>query len=129
MTTPPPLGSDGFPARLAALLEKKNQGNQSLAARELGCTPQAVNRWLAGISLPRGNMLDKLAVYLGTTPAYLKFGDGASGVTAKYMLDWIDMDGEAWLLHRYRSASKRGKAQLLTMADHVENDENLPKKP
>lgn len=60
--------------RLTDLLQAKNGGNQSEMARHIGVTPQAVQKWMAGITEPRGKNLDMAAEFLGVTPAYLKFG-------------------------------------------------------
>lgn len=65
--------------RLTNLLQAKNGGNQSEMARYVGVTPQAVQKWLAGITEPRGKNLDLAAEFLGVTPAALKFGDVVEG--------------------------------------------------
>lgn len=70
--------------RIEQQLLRKNGGNQSEMARFIGVTPQAVQKWIAGESEPRGRNLDLAAKYLGVTPAMLKFGSdmGLSNVTA-----------------------------------------------
>lgn len=60
--------------RLTQLLDAKNGGNQSEMARYIGVTPQAVQKWMSGITEPRGRNLELAAEYLGVTPAVLKFG-------------------------------------------------------
>ena len=60
--------------RLHALLQAMNGGNQSQFARILGVTPQAVQKWMAGVTEPRGKNLEAAARFFGVTPAYLKFG-------------------------------------------------------
>lgn len=60
--------------RLHALLQAMNGGNQSQFARMLGVTPQAVQKWMAGVTEPRGKNLEAAARFFGVTPAYLKFG-------------------------------------------------------
>lgn len=67
--------------RLERLLQAKNGGNQSELARHVGVSPQAVQKWVAGGSEPRGQNLDKAAEFLGVTPAFLKFGDQDGGQT------------------------------------------------
>lgn len=52
-----------FAANLTDLLEKK-QKSQREVARVLGVTPQAVNSWCLGTSLPRMGKIQKLADYL-----------------------------------------------------------------
>lgn len=70
--------------RIEQLLQKKNKGNQSEMARFIGVTPQAVQKWIAGESEPRGKNLELAAQFLGVTPAMLKFGadTGLSNVIA-----------------------------------------------
>lgn len=63
--------------RLTTLLHAKNGGNQSEMARHIGVSPQAVQKWLAGLAEPRGRNLEVAADYLGVTPAALKFGVSA----------------------------------------------------
>lgn len=60
--------------RIEQLLLARNGGNQSEMARYIGVSPQAVQKWVAGESEPRGKNLDAAAAFLGVTPAHLKFG-------------------------------------------------------
>lgn len=60
--------------RLARLLQAKNGGNQSEMARYCGVTPQAVQKWMAGITEPRGKNLQLAAEFLGVSPGMLLFG-------------------------------------------------------
>lgn len=60
--------------RIVELLEQKNGGNQSEMARFIGVSPQAVQKWIAGATEPRGANLEKAAEFLGVTPSVLKFG-------------------------------------------------------
>ena len=60
--------------RIEQLLLARNGGNQSEMARYIGVSPQAVQKWVAGDSEPRGKNLDAAAAFLGVTPAHLKFG-------------------------------------------------------
>jgi SOS-response transcriptional repressor LexA len=64
-----------LPARLAALLDAKNGGNQSELARHAGVSPQAVQQWISGKTVPRGNHLAKVADYLGVTRSFLLYGE------------------------------------------------------
>jgi phage repressor protein C with HTH and peptisase S24 domain len=61
-------------SRIEKLLADKNGGNQSEMARFIGVSPQAVQKWIAGGSEPRGRNLELAAEFLGVTPAHLKFG-------------------------------------------------------
>lgn len=60
--------------RIEQYLAKKNGGNQSEMARFVGVTPQAVQKWIAGLAEPRGKNLEMAAQFLGVSPAELRFG-------------------------------------------------------
>jgi phage repressor protein C with HTH and peptisase S24 domain len=60
--------------RIQEALIKKNGGNQSEMARYVGVAPQAVQKWIAGKSEPRGKNLERAAEFLGVPAAVLKFG-------------------------------------------------------
>lgn len=78
--------------RIAEALEKKNGGNQSEMARFVGVSPQAVQKWIAGDSEPRGKNLDLAAEFLGVSPAVLKFGDALAQVLPKNYKTVIPFD-------------------------------------
>lgn len=61
--------------RITELLQAKNGGNQSEMARFVGVSPQAVQKWIAGVSEPRGKNLDAAAQFLGVSPMVLMFGN------------------------------------------------------
>lgn len=69
--------------RMTALLLERNGGNQSEMARFVGVTPQAVQKWLAGVTEPRGKNLELAAEFLGITPAELKFGPARAAMGGK----------------------------------------------
>lgn len=50
--------------------------NQSELARRLGVSPQAVQKWEAEVSIPRGRRLDEIALALATSVAFLVTGEG-----------------------------------------------------
>lgn len=64
--------------RLADALEKKNGGNQSELARFIPVSPQAVQKWVAGSTEPKGKNLERVAEFLGVPAAYLKYGENYS---------------------------------------------------
>jgi transcriptional regulator with XRE-family HTH domain len=121
----------GFLERLTQLLDKKNNGNQSVLARAIKVSPQAVNRWFSEGHIPREATLNKVAAYLGTTPAYLKYGDGPAAVPATYELMYVQIGPETSLLSHYREGTASGKEQLLTTAEHIEKlpADQLPANP
>jgi phage repressor protein C with HTH and peptisase S24 domain len=59
--------------RLGQALLTKNGGNQSEMARYIGVKPQAVQKWLAGKSEPKGKNLKKAAEFLGMSEAELRY--------------------------------------------------------
>src|SRR5438105_3233157 len=69
--------------RIAEALGKKNSGNQSELARFVGVSPQAVQKWIAGATEPRGKNLKKAAEFLGASAAFLKFGEEATQALPK----------------------------------------------
>ncbi|MBI6944057.1 helix-turn-helix transcriptional regulator [Pseudomonas putida] len=58
--------------------------NQSELARRLSVTPQAVQKWEAEVSTPRGKRLDELASALSTTVAFLITGEDVPSRAAGY---------------------------------------------
>lgn len=59
--------------RLGQALAARNGGNQSEMARYIGVKPQAVQKWLAGKSEPKGKNLKKAAEFLGMSEAQLRY--------------------------------------------------------
>jgi SOS-response transcriptional repressor LexA len=60
--------------RIEHYLNIKNGGNQSELARYCGLSPQAVQKWMADDSEPRGKNLQLAAEFLNVTQVELKFG-------------------------------------------------------
>lgn len=56
-------------------------GNQSVLARFVGVTPQAVQQWVAGETAPRGKNLAKIAEFFEIWPSIVQFGAGASDIS------------------------------------------------
>jgi transcriptional regulator with XRE-family HTH domain len=48
-------------------------------ARAVGVSGAAVSEWEAGKSVPRDDLMVRLADYLGVTPAFLRYGDPVRG--------------------------------------------------
>ncbi|MBB5610570.1 MULTISPECIES: helix-turn-helix transcriptional regulator [unclassified Janthinobacterium] len=114
-----------FSKRLAAALERKNGGNQSDLARNVNCTPQAVNKWLAGSQFPRDRILRVVADYLGVTPEYLKFGtpnEPPPPPPPKFFLMYLQADEAEFITH-VRELSETGRKQLRAS---LINAEKLP---
>lgn len=57
--------------------------NQSELARLMSVTPQAVQKWEAGETVPRGQRIQKLATALGVSVAYLVSGDDSGDDESK----------------------------------------------
>lgn len=66
--------------RIRIALADKNGGNQSEMARFVGVSPQAVQKWVSGVTEPRGDNLRRTAEYLGVTEAFLRYGSEQSNV-------------------------------------------------
>jgi phage repressor protein C with HTH and peptisase S24 domain len=81
--------------RIERYLAEKNGGNQSEMARFVGVSPQAVQKWVAGLAEPRGKNLDLAAEFLGVTASELKFGRDAAP-NSPALLSEVD-DGPAIL--------------------------------
>lgn len=64
--------------RIAGLLDAKNEGNQSDLARYVGVSPQAVQQWIAGKTVPKGKNLDALARFFNVAPGFILFGIGTA---------------------------------------------------
>lgn len=65
--------------RMSEALLRKNGGNQSEMARYVGVTPQAVQKWMSGLTEPRGANLRKAAEFLGMPVSVMKFGIEPTG--------------------------------------------------
>ena len=64
--------------------------NQSELGRRMGVTPQAVQKWEAGISTPRNSKLGELAAILGTSKGFLIDGSPPPTDQAVESLEEID---------------------------------------
>lgn len=81
--------------RLEAALQAKNGGNQSELARFIGVSPQAVQKWISGISEPRGKNLQLAAEFLGVPEQVLRYGDAVEsslGQSRRVVVTHPDMD-------------------------------------
>ena len=58
----------------AARLPSHRNGRQSTIAEAMGVSAEAARRWFAGESIPRQEMLVRLAKYLHVDPAWLQMG-------------------------------------------------------
>lgn len=67
--------------RIEELLLQKNNGNQSELARYVGVSPQAVQKWIAGFTEPKGKNLLKVAEFVGASPSQIKFGGADAIIT------------------------------------------------
>lgn len=62
-----------FGERLQNLLTAQNI-TQKEFAEKIGCSESAVSRYISGERMPKGNLLVKISVILGTTTDYLLNG-------------------------------------------------------
>lgn len=108
--------------RLQQLLLEKNGGNQSELARYVKVSPQAVQKWIAGDTEPRGRNLELAAEFLGVSPASLKFGEpyGQSHVTAVHPDDPHDPDMVYVPESRIEFAAGNGRTAQFELAEDEE---------
>lgn len=69
-------------ARIIREGREKLNLNQSQLAELIGVSPQAVQQWEAGATLPRGKRLNKIAQVLKLPPALMHFGVLSEGPAA-----------------------------------------------
>jgi transcriptional regulator with XRE-family HTH domain len=102
----------GFSKRLRDSLKRAGvrHGSPAAIAREFNLryegtpvTPQAVRKWLGGSALPSQDKMRALALWLETSPHWLRFGEGESPAakarqeTAGYRVD------AGWVAKKYES--------------------------
>jgi len=113
--------------RIETLLAARNGGNQSEMARFVGVTPQAVQKWIAGVSEPRGKNLELAAEFLGVTPAALKFGGdvGASQKARPTIESLVELEEAPAIVATPRLIPVAGRVQAgadgFIQVDPVEN--------
>lgn len=61
-------------AQLLAIVNDFYEGNQSAFARDLGVSPQAVQKWIAKKASPRIDTVMQISELVGWSPEYLLFG-------------------------------------------------------
>jgi hypothetical protein len=108
----------GFSKRLRDSLKRAGvrHGGPAAIAREFNLryegtpvTPQAVRKWLAGAALPSQDKMRALALWLETSPHWLRFGEGEAAVpkarqdTAGYRVD------PGWVAKKYESLNDAHK--------------------
>ena len=112
--------------RIEGALLEKNGGNQSELARFVGVSPQAVQKWIAGDSEPKGKNLTKVAAFLGLSEALLRYGEmhGQPSPSLKVVStqDSLDLDDQVSadqiieLLSLFQQSSDRGRENILSAA-------------
>lgn len=117
--------------RIAQALDLKNGGNQSELARYVGVSPQAVQKWIAGDSEPKGKNLRKVAEFVGVAEAILKFG-AATGAAAAHIAPIpqapAQESGVEDLIEiavLYQAATEKGRQFILKSARTAEKQDSL----
>ena len=106
---------DTIANRLGLALQAKNGGNQSELARFVGVSPQAVQKWLAGVTEPRGENLMRAAEFVGMTPSALKFGAKNDA-----------MEGQTQALPKAKSLSHDTASEVDDAPDFIGMPKQLP---
>jgi len=120
--------------RIEQALKQKNGGNQSELARFIGVSPQAVQKWVAGESEPRGANLRKAAEFLGVSEVFLKFGMEATptetvvkhGIPGARSVQALDDDEEHPELVRIRKVRLHLSAGIQGFAIEQEEEDDNP---
>ncbi|KTT33797.1 hypothetical protein SB18R_03145 [Pseudomonas oryzihabitans] len=92
-------------SRIAVAREARGL-NQSELARQLGVTPQAVQKWEAGETEPRRKRVEEIASILGTSAEHLLIGGG------KASTDRFNAEPGPSITTPFRSVKIAGTAQL-----------------
>jgi len=113
-----PDEKQGFTKRLRDSLKRAGvkHGGPAGIAREFNLryegtpvTPQAVRKWLAGHSLPSQDKMRALALWLETSPQWLRFGEG-DGATPRLRQESAAYRVEAgWVAKKYEALSDAHK--------------------
>ena len=99
-----PNERQAFSKRLRDSLKRAGvrPGSPSGIAREFNLryegtpvTPQAVRKWLAGQSLPSQDKMRSLALWLDTSPQWLRFGEGEDVTSYRVEGGWVAKKYEA----------------------------------
>jgi hypothetical protein len=108
----------GFSKRLRDSLRRAGvrHGSPAEIAREFNLryegtsvTPQAVRKWLAGLSLPSQDKMRALALWLETSPQWLRFGEG-EGATPRLRQESAGYRVESgWVAKKYDALSDAHK--------------------
>lgn len=97
---------ESFSQRLALACDKagiSSYGRQAEIAARLKLTPKAVSKWFNGESVPRRDVMDRLAKLLGTTAQYLYGYTDTDGIDSdhlkrtsdSYRVDVLDVQASA----------------------------------
>lgn len=112
----------GFSKRLRDSLKRASvrHGSPAAIAREFNLryegtpvTPQAVRKWLAGAALPSQDKMRALALWLETSPHWLRFGEG-EGAPAKVRQEGAGYRVDpSWVAKKYEALSDGHKKTVV----------------
>jgi hypothetical protein len=119
-----PNEKQGFSKRLRDSLKRAGvrHGGPSGIAREFNLryegtpiTPQAVRKWLAGQSLPSQDKMRALALWLETSPQWLRFGEG-EGSAPRVRQDPAAYRVEGgWVAKKYEAMNDSHKKMIVEL--------------
>jgi len=99
---------------------RKSQGlNQSELARQIGTSPQTVQQWEAGKTLPKGLNLLNLANALNVSAEWLQTGKENRSITDVTNNPSDQTSNEAMLLQIFREMTDEQRADILKKAQEI----------
>lgn len=110
---------DTIAYRLKKEMARLGRGGMSRLARYLDVSPQAVRSWIHDGIIPRDDLLERAAAFLGVNPIYLRYGDTRFAEAPRPILEYLVGD-EIKLIQNFRRSTEDGKSQLLIASEASE---------
>ena len=106
--------------RLKHSLTRMGRGALSRLARELNVSPQAVRSWVEDGIMPRGDLLERAADFVGVDRVWLRYGDEVRPPERPEPILEFLVGDEIRLIQNFRRSTDEGKNQLLLASDTSE---------